>query len=179
MLPFLWPLLSDLCARQRSPSWYSLRKSVWEMGDVSDPNSDKHSHRKIILLRPWITLEPVPVDLHKPLLRKLTHIPPFILIPQSYSPQIERYCPIQKFVLRGFLQSIPMNDLEWQLPLAVCTVALIVVILFLLPSPHFWSKGASGFPCDFFSVGGLGGTWNTSDINNSLTSGIKFLNKVA
>ena len=61
-------------------------------------------HNEILLLTPWIPLAPVPPGLQKPLLKKLTHITPLLMLPYSWFPKIESYCPSHPFVLMGFLQ---------------------------------------------------------------------------
>ena len=72
-----------------------------------------------------------------------------------------------------------MNVLVWWLLISVCTATFIFVILFYASVAAFIIKKILWFPCLLVSFGGLVGTWAPSDINNSLTSGLEVLKKVA
>ena len=52
LLIFLWPLMPHSYTWPRSPRWYYLSNSIWEIKGVSDPPSENHLDCGIILLRP-------------------------------------------------------------------------------------------------------------------------------
>ena len=64
LLPSLWPLRPHSYTWPQSPRWYYLTMPIWEMKDVSDIYRHNHFHHEIILLRTWIPLAPVIMDLH-------------------------------------------------------------------------------------------------------------------
>ena len=78
----------------------------------------------------------------------------------------------------GLPPNMAMNFLGYWLSLDGCIATFIVLVLFSNSTAAFLTKRSLWFTWWLFSVGGLGGTWNPSDIKNYLTSEIKLLKKV-
>ena len=86
---------STTCYCQSQPGWGSMK--------IYGPSREAHFLiTKFIQLRPWVPLVSDPTNLHKPLLQKLTYIPPVFTLTYSFFNQIERYFLINTLVLRVF-----------------------------------------------------------------------------
>ena len=140
--------------------------------------SENNFHHEIILLKPWIPLAPVALSLHKMIIQKPTHYSSASEIIKLLSPAWKLTSNIAIFV-EGSPPIVPINVLGWCTLISGCVATFVVLVFFSGTTTIFLTKKSLWFPRWFFSVGCLWVTWTSYDINNSLTSGLKLLSKVA